>query len=182
MFIVDVNDCSLSKPIELIAPSSSLDTTDLHLATFLYDEQTKAKVLLTSEQYLIAGQQAEFTPRKLMTYVVDKDKTPVSQPIEISATGIQMRHLPEDVISNKLRFFENKRQDFSARLPSSEEKNELLEDIFHEYQLMNGYIQNRLDKLKTEEQVIEQIVPILSQTNPHIFSFHDFSLFTRHST
>jgi len=48
-------------------------------------------------------------------------------------------------------------------LVSSEDKNQFLEDISYEYKLMNGYIQDRLDKLKTEEKIIEHIVPILGQ-------------------
>jgi hypothetical protein len=159
LFVVDDNDRPLSKPIQLLDRT----TSEFHLATFLYDEKTNEKVLLTPEQYLIARQQAEFTPRKFITYIIDKDKTPISEPIQISDSEIQIRHSTENIVSNKLDFFDKKRHQLSNRLVSSEDKNQFLEDISHEYKLMNGYIQDRFDKLKTEEKIIEHIVPILGQ-------------------
>ncbi len=79
LFIVDNNDRPLSKPIQLIDHTyTSLNISELNLGTFLYDEKTNEKVLLTPEQYLIARQQAEFTPRKFMTYIIDKDNVPIS--------------------------------------------------------------------------------------------------------
>jgi hypothetical protein len=128
-------------------------TSQFNLATFLYDEKTNEKILLTPEQYLIARQQAEFTSRKFITYIIDKNKIPISEPIQISDSGIQMRHSIENIISNKLDFFDYQ---LSNRLISSE-------DISYEYKLMNGYIQDRIDRLKIEEKVIEYIIPILGQ-------------------
>ncbi len=140
------------------------------------------KVLLTPEQYLIAKQQAEFTPRKFITYIIDKDHLPISEPIQISETEIQIRHAIENSISNKLNFFDKKPHESLNRLNSSEHKNEFLEDILNEYELLNAYIQDRLDKLKTEEKVIEQIVPILGKTTQSNRFTQFFSLFYRQTT
>lgn len=162
--MVDEYDHPLSQPIQLIAQKPS----ELKLATFLYDEKTNEKVLLTPEQNLIARQQAEWTPRKFLTYIIDKDQIPISEPISISDLGIQLRHSTENVISNKLQFLDNKRQQFLDRWTSSEDKTELLENISSQYKLINSFIDDRLDKLQTEEKVIENIVPLLGK----IFSFH----------
>ncbi len=150
MFIVDDHDRPLSKPIHLLNHT----TSEFSLATFLYDEKTNEKVLLTSEQYLIARQQAEFTPRKFITYIIDRHQTPISEPIQISDREIQIRHATENIVSNKLDFFDKKRHQLLNHLISSE-------DISHEYKLLNNYIQDRIDKLKTEGKVIEYIIPIL---------------------
>jgi hypothetical protein len=164
LFIVDNNNRPLSKPIQLIDDTySSLNISEFKLATFLYDEKTNEKVLLTPEQYLIARQQNEFTPRKFITYIINKDNIPISEPIQISDIGIQMRHSTENSVSDKLNLFDKKRHELMDRLKSSENKNEVLKDISNEYELINAYIQDRLDKLKTEEKIIEQIVPILGQ-------------------
>jgi len=167
LFVVDNNDRPLSKPIPLTDHTySSLNISELNLGTFLYDEKTNEKVLLTPEQYLIAREQAEFTPRKFMTYIIDKDNVPISEPIQISDNEIQVRHSTENIISNKLNLLDKKRHELLDRLKSSETKNEVLEDMSNEYELINAYVQDRLDKLKTEEKIIEQIVPILGKI-PH---------------
>jgi len=158
LFIVDNNDRPLSKPIQLIDQTYvSLNISEFNLVTFLYDEKTNETVLLTPEQYLIARQQDEFTLRKFLTYIIDHDNKPISEPIQISETGIQMRHLIENTISNNLNLFDKNRLKFSKT------KNKILKDISNEYELMNAYIQDRLDKLKTEEKIIELIVPILGE-------------------
>ena len=141
MFIVDDNNRPLSKPIHLLDHT----TSEFNVGTFLYDEKTNEKVLLTSEQYLIARQQAEFTPRKFLTYIIDRNQTPISEPIQISDREIQIRHATENIVSNKLDFFDKQRHQLLNRLISSE-------DISHEYKLLNNYIQDRIDKLKTEEK------------------------------
>lgn len=151
------NDQPLSKPIQLIDQTdSSLKITDLDLATYLYDEKTNTKVLLTPEQYLITIQQAEFTSRKFLTYIINKDKMPISEPIQISDTEIQIRHSIENTVSNKLNLFDKKRHELLNQ-------NDVLETISNEYELINAYIQNRLEKLKTEEKIIELIIPILDK-------------------
>ena len=164
--MVDENDHPLSQPIQLIAQTPS----ELKFATFLYDEKTNEKVLLTPEQNLIARQQAEWTPRKFLTYIIDKDQIPISEPISISELGIQLRHLTENVISNKLQFLDSKRQQFLDRWTSFEDKTELLENISSQYKLIHSHIEDRLDKLQTEEKVIEKIVPLLGK----IISLHQF--------
>lgn len=176
LFMVDENDHPLSQPIPLIVPTSS----ELKLATFLYDEKTNEKILLTPEQYLIAGQQAEWTSRKFLTYIIDKDQIPISEPISISDLGIQLRHSPENVIGNKLQFLDNKRQQFMDRLTMLDDKTELLENISSQYKLINSYIEDRLYKLQIEEKIIEKIVPLLGriisshQSSPSVlFSFTD---------
>ena len=152
----------LSKQIQLIdLIDSSLKITDLDLATFLYDEKTNQKVLLTPEQYLVTIQQAEFTPRKFLTYINNKDKIPISEPIQISDTEIQIRHSVENTVSKKLNLFDKKRHELLNHL--SENSNDFFETIFSEYELINAYIQNRLEKLKTEEKIIELIIPILDK-------------------
>ena len=133
-----------------------MDISELHLGTFLYDEKTEQKVLLTPEQYLISQQQAEFTSRKFLTYIINKENTPVSEPIQISDATIQTRHSIETMVSNKLNSFDRKRGEELDHFNS-------LGNTSEECELLHGYIQDRLDKLKTEENIIEHIVPILSE-------------------
>lgn len=158
LFVVDNNDHPLSKPID--QTYSSLNISDMNLGTFLYDEKTNEKILLTLEQYLIARQQDEFTSRKFLTYIIDKDNIPISEPIQISDTRIQIRHSIENIISNRLSSFDKKHHKL---LKFSDDKSELLKDIINEYELIDAYIQDRLDKLKIEEKIIEQIVPIFGE-------------------
>jgi hypothetical protein len=167
LFVVDNNDRPLSKPID--HSHSSSNSSELHLATFLYDDKINEKILLTPEQYLISVQQAEFTSRKFLAYVMNKDQIPISLPIHISDTGIQMRHLIENIISNKLNLLNSKRQVLFDQLESSGHINELLKCITSEYELIDAYLQDRLDKLKTEEKIIEQIVPILGKLDEFIY-------------
>lgn len=94
-------------------------------------------------------QQAEFTSRKFLTYITNKNKTIISKPIELSNIAIQIRHSFENTISNKLKLFH--------RLNSMENQNE--------YKFINNYIQHRIEKLKIEEKTIEQILPILGKRN-----------------
>ncbi len=164
LFVTNNNDHPLSKPIQLIDHTvSSLNISELNLSTFLYDEKTNDKVLLTSEQYLITKQQTEFTSRKFITYITSKDNKPISEPIQISDIEIRMRNSIENTISKQLIIFDKERHELVDRLNLSENKNESLKIIFNEYELINAYIQDRLDKLKIEEKIIEQIVPILGK-------------------
>ena len=157
LFVVDEHDHPLSQPIQLIVHP----TSELRLGTFLYEEKIKEKILLTPEHDLIVRQQEEWTPRIFLTYIIDQDQTPISEPVVISDHGIQRRHSMESILSNKLQYFKHKRQQFSNRLIPLEEKTDVLENISSQYQLINGYLEDRLDKLKTEEKIIEQIVPLL---------------------
>ena len=134
LFVIDNNDRLLSKAIQI---PSALDLSKLKLATFLYDEKLDDKVLLTPEQYLVSQQQTEFTPRKFLTFVINENDEPLSEPIEILDSTKQIEHSIEHIISKKLA---SKHVD---------------------YELLHGYIEDRLDRLKIEENIIEQIVPIL---------------------
>ena len=83
----------LSKPIELLDQhSSSQDSSSRHLATFLTDEITHEKNRLTAEQHLIAMQQAEFTQRELVTYVMDKHEAIISEPVQALDLPMQQGH------------------------------------------------------------------------------------------
>jgi hypothetical protein len=62
-----------------------------------------------------------------------------------------------------LIIFDKERHELVDHLNLSENKNESLKTIFNEYELINAYIQDRIDKLKIEEKIIEQIVPILGK-------------------
>ncbi|CAF5155709.1 unnamed protein product, partial [Rotaria magnacalcarata] len=165
LFVVDNNDqLVLSKPIQLLEHiSSSLDISDCNLVTYLYDEKTDEISLIPSEQRQITMQQAEFIAKKFLTYIVDKEKTIVSEPIEISDTGIEIRHAIETKISNRLDLFERKRNELFNNLKASENKNELLTTISDEYEFMNAYVEDRFDKLNIDEKIIELIVPILDK-------------------
>ncbi|CAF4197371.1 unnamed protein product, partial [Rotaria sordida] len=165
LFVVDNNDQPLSKPIQFLDHTySSLNISNFNLVTFLYDEKTNEQILLTPEQYLISIQQAEFTPRKFITYIINnKDKTVISEPIQISDIGIQIRHSFENIISNRLNLFDRKRHELFTYLKLSENKNEFLKILSDEYEFINAYIQDRLDKLKIEEKIIELIIPILDK-------------------
>ncbi|CAF0967334.1 unnamed protein product [Adineta steineri] len=121
------------------------------------------KVLLTPEQYLISIQQSEFTSRKFLTYIVSKNNQLLSEPINISDIAIQKKHAIEIILSKKLTIFDKERHKLFDHLNLNETKNEFLKIILNEYELMNGYVQDRLDKLKIEEKIIEQIVPILDE-------------------
>jgi len=134
LFVIDNNDRLLSKAIQI---PSALDLSKLKLATFLYDEKLDDKVLLTPEQYLVSQQQTEFTSRKFLTFVINENDEPLSEPIEILDSTKQIEHSIEHIISKKLA---SKHVD---------------------YELLHGYIEDRLDRLKIEENIIEQIVPIL---------------------
>ncbi|CAF3756720.1 unnamed protein product [Rotaria sp. Silwood1] len=110
LFIVDSNDQLLSKPVQLLDYTySSLHISDCDLLTFLYDEKTNEQILLTPEQYIITIQQAEFTPRKFITCIINKDKTVISEPIQLSDIGIEIRHSIKNIISNRLNLFDGKR-------------------------------------------------------------------------
>ncbi|CAF4553692.1 unnamed protein product [Rotaria socialis] len=165
LFVVDNNDqLVLSKPIQLLEHiSSSLDISDCNLVTYLYDEKTDENSLIPSEQYQITMQQAEFITKKILTYIADKEKTIVSEPIELSDTGIEIRHAIETKISNRLDLFARKRNELFNNLKASENKNELLKTISDEYEFMNAYIEDRFDKLNIDEKIIELIVPILDK-------------------
>ncbi|CAF5145812.1 unnamed protein product, partial [Rotaria sp. Silwood1] len=145
LFVVDSNDQLLSKSIQLLDHTySSLNISDCDLVTFLYDEKTNEQTLLTPEQYLITIQQAEFTSRKFITYIINKDKAIISEPIQLSDIGIQIRHSTENIISNRLNLFDGKRRELFTYLESSENNNEFLKIISDEYEFINAYIQNRL--------------------------------------
>ncbi|CAF1261150.1 unnamed protein product [Adineta steineri] len=164
LFVVDNNDYPLSKPIQLIEPTDSiLNISELKLSTFLYDEKKNEKVLLTPEQYLISIQQSEFTSRKFLTYIVSKNNQLLSEPIDISDIAIQKKHAIQNILSKKLIILDRERHKLFDHFNLNETKNEFLKIILNEYELMNGYVQDRLDKLKIEEKIIEQIVPILDE-------------------
>ncbi|CAF1497745.1 unnamed protein product [Adineta steineri] len=164
LFVVDKNDYPLSKPIQLTEPTDSLlNISELKLSTFLYDEKMNEKVLLTPEQYLISIQQSEFTSRRFLTYIASKNNQLLSEPIDISDIAIQKKHAIENILSKKLIIFDKERHKLFDHLNFNETKNEFLKIILNEYDLMNGYVQDRLDKLKIEEKIIEQIVPILDE-------------------
>ncbi|CAF5154368.1 unnamed protein product, partial [Rotaria sp. Silwood1] len=62
-----------------------------------------------------------------------------------------------------LNLFDGKRRELFTYLESSENKNEFFKIISDEYEFINAYIQNRLDKLKIEEIIIQLIIPILDK-------------------
>ncbi|UJR31391.1 hypothetical protein I4U23_018885 [Adineta vaga] len=173
LFIIDKNDNILSKPIQLTDDiSTPLNTSELNLSTFLYDEKTNEKVLLTLEHYLMTLQQAEFTSRKFVTYLTDKNNILKSEPIEVSEFGIQMKSIIEDTFLKKLLYYDRERHTLLDSLNSTTNKEELLKLSFAEYQLINAYVQDRIDKLKVEEKVIEQILPIFDEHHTMISTDH----------
>ncbi|CAF5022311.1 unnamed protein product, partial [Rotaria sp. Silwood1] len=64
-----------------------------------------------------------------------------------------------------LNLFDGKPRELFTYLKASENKNEFLKIISDEYEFINAYTQNRLDKLKIEEKIIELIIPILGIKN-----------------
>ena len=140
-----------------------LNCSELSFVTFLYDENANNKVLLTSEQYLITVKQAEFTSRKFISYVFSKDKQIISEPIQISDIEIQKRHAIENIISNKLGLFQRERSKVFDHLNLLGDRNKFLKIISDECEFINAYIQDRLDQLKIEEKIIEEILPILGK-------------------
>jgi hypothetical protein len=106
------NEQVLSEPIEFLdqPPSAS----GLALATFLIDERTNERVQLTPEQHRIITQQAEFTPRTCLTYLVNSENVVVSKPIRMSATAQQLSHASDRAVLHRLSIYQNKREQLLA--------------------------------------------------------------------
>ena len=154
----------LSKPIELLDQySSSQDSSSLHLATFLTDENTHKKNQLTAEQHLVAIQQAEFTQRELLTYVMDKRDTIISEPIQALDLVIRQGHAVEEALIRDLHRRDDERDRLVTQPMSTDDQARLIDGISKEYTLMHGYTQDRMDQLKTAEKTIEYILPILGR-------------------
>lgn len=160
LFVVDQHDHPLSKPIELIDQQWSLhDSSGLHLATFRKDQNTHEKIRLTSEQHLIAMQQAYSSSTQLATYVLDKHGAIISESIQALDRVAQGKHSVEETSIRDLQRWNEERDRLASETMSREDTSRLADGVSTEYALM----QDRLDQIKTDEKVIEYILPLLGK-------------------
>ena len=98
-----------------------------------------------------------------MTDILDKNKLVVSiESIQLSDIAIQLRDLNENVVSTQLNLFDKQRHELFDELQTSESMHQFLKLVSYECELIHIYLLDRINKLKVEEKIIEQIIPILS--------------------
>ncbi|CAF0920812.1 unnamed protein product [Adineta ricciae] len=164
LFVTDKRNQLLSKPIQLTDDiSTSLNVSEFKLVTFLIDEKTNNQVLLTPEQYLITSQQAEFTSRYFVTYLTDQDDRLISESVQTSDFTMQTINAIEDTVLKRLVQYDRTRHHLFDSTVSATDSQELLATISNELHFMHTYIEDRMNKLKIEEKIIEQILPILDE-------------------
>ncbi|CAF0923040.1 unnamed protein product [Adineta ricciae] len=164
LFVTDKRNQFLSKPIQLTNDiSTSLNVSEFKLVTFLIDEKTNSRVLLTPEQSLITSQQAEFTSRHFVTYLTNQDGRLISEPIQASDFTMQTINIIEDTVLKRLVQYDRIRRQLFDSTVSATDNQELLTTMSNELDFMHTYIEDRMDKLRIEEKIIEQILPILDE-------------------
>ena len=109
--MLDSNEQVLSEPVEFLDQSLAVSpVSQLALVTFLIDERTNDRMQLTPEQHRIILEQAEFTPRTCLTYLVNSENVVISKAIQMFTKAQPISHAADRAVLHRLSIHQEQRE------------------------------------------------------------------------